>query len=145
MLTNPRDFQIDLKIHGFWHHALLVILITGLPVTVLGHCFFKCITLALGRSLVSYSLGDSKYALFISIIIHPLTHTSSQKYLNWFNHILSFPSTIFPVPIFPVGFYSNIFLPFSSSPGIKHNHHLSGMGHLLGKLKGALVTQLKEW
>lgn len=52
--------------------------VAGLPMTILGCYFSKCITLVLGKSLVSCSFGDAKYVLFISITIHA-SHTPLSR------------------------------------------------------------------
>lgn len=105
--------QGSCEVESTWVPALcLAVSVAGLPMTIPGCCFFKCITPVLGKSLVSCYFGGSKYVLFISITIHPLTLTSSQKNLKCFNHIVCFPSRIFPIPVFPLCFYGHIF--FSS-------------------------------
>ena len=91
-------------------------------------------------SLIFCSFGDSKYALFISITIHPLTHTSSQKTLNWFNHIACFSGRIFPVLVFPVFLYGNFFLFSLISLGIKHNLLRKTQGAFSNRNQGRMKT-----
>lgn len=106
-------------------------------------CYFsKSITPALGRSLVFCSSGDSKYALFINTTIHPLSHTSSQKNQNWSNHILCFPSRIFPVLIFPVHFYGDIFFFLLIFLGHEISPPPLRYGILSTKSQGPSVAQL---